>query len=95
VQRQQLKGVISGSAADGDGSYEVIKPNSRVLLPIELDYTIAELDSIWQWCGADEDAEALCATQSMVIVVECLWLTLALEVACFTSRTCQVDRALS
>jgi hypothetical protein len=95
VQRQQLKGVISGSAADGDDSYEVIKPNSRVLLPIEFDYTVAELDSLWQWCGADEDAEALCTTQSMAIVAECLWLAFALELACFTLRGCQVDCALS
>jgi hypothetical protein len=62
VQRQQLKGVISGSAADGDGSYKVVKPNSRVLLPIELDYAITELDSLWRQCRADEDAKAFYTT---------------------------------
>jgi hypothetical protein len=48
VQRQQLEGVVPGSAADFDSGYEVIEPNSGVLLPIELDYTIAELDSLRQ-----------------------------------------------
>jgi hypothetical protein len=42
-----------GSAANGDGGYEVIEPNSRVLLPIELDYPVAKLDSFRQWHGAN------------------------------------------
>jgi hypothetical protein len=53
VQQQQLEGVIPGSAADFDGGYEVVEPNSGVLLPVELDYTVAELDAPWQWCGSD------------------------------------------
>jgi hypothetical protein len=53
---------LSGSAVDGDDGYEVVKPDSRVLLPIELDYSIAKLDSFWQRCRADKDAEAFCAT---------------------------------
>jgi hypothetical protein len=48
VQRQQQKGIISRSTAGGDDSYKVVELNSRVLLPIELDYAIAELDSLWQ-----------------------------------------------
>jgi hypothetical protein len=53
MQRQQLEGVVSRSAADFDSSYEIIEPNSGVLLPVELDYSVAELDSLRQWCGAD------------------------------------------
>jgi hypothetical protein len=47
VQQQQLEGVVPGSAADFDSGYKVIEPNSRVLLPVELDYTVAEFDSLW------------------------------------------------
>jgi hypothetical protein len=53
VQRQQLERVIPGPAADFDGGYEVVEPNSGVLLPVKLDYTIAELDAPRQWCGTD------------------------------------------
>jgi hypothetical protein len=53
MQRQQLVGIVSRSAADFDSGYEIIEPNSGVLLPVELDYAIAELDSLRQRCGAD------------------------------------------
>jgi hypothetical protein len=58
VQRQKLEGVVPGSAADFDSGYKVIEPNSGILLPVELDYAIAELDSLRQWCGADQKAKA-------------------------------------
>jgi hypothetical protein len=61
VQRQQLEGVVPGSAADFDSGYEVIKPNSGILLPVELDYAVAELDSLRQRCGADQKAKAFCS----------------------------------
>jgi hypothetical protein len=70
VQRQQLESVVSGSAADCDGGHKVIEPNSRVLLPIELDYTVAELDSFWQWCRMDQETKALCSAQPIVIIGE-------------------------
>jgi hypothetical protein len=53
MQRYQLKGGTSRSAANGDGGDEVIEPNLRVLLPIELDYTVAEFYSFRQRCGAN------------------------------------------
>jgi hypothetical protein len=53
MQRQQLEIIVSRSATDFDSSYEIIEPNSGVLLPVELDYAIDELDSLRQWCGAD------------------------------------------
>jgi hypothetical protein len=56
-----MESIVSGSTADCDGGHEVVEPNSRVLLPIELDDTIAELDSFRQWCGTDQEAKALCS----------------------------------
>jgi hypothetical protein len=53
VQQQQLEGIVPGSAADFDGGYEVVEPNSGVLLPVELEYTVAELDALRQRCGMD------------------------------------------
>jgi hypothetical protein len=62
VQRQQLEDVVPGSATDFDSGYEVIELNSGILMPVELDYAIAELDFLRQRCGADQKAKAFCPT---------------------------------
>jgi hypothetical protein len=67
--------VVSGSTADGDGGHEIIEPNSRVLLSIEPDYTIAELDPFWQWCGTDQETKALRSAHPIVITGERLQIT--------------------
>jgi hypothetical protein len=59
VQLQQLQGVVSGPAADGDSGQEIVEPYSWVLLPVELGDAFADLDPFWQRCGANESAEAL------------------------------------
>jgi hypothetical protein len=57
-----MESIVSGSTADGDGGHEIIEPNSRVLLPIEFDDTIAELDPFRQWRGTDQETKTLCST---------------------------------
>jgi hypothetical protein len=41
MQRQQLKSIVPRSAADFNSGYEVIEPNSGILLPVEFDYAVA------------------------------------------------------
>jgi hypothetical protein len=94
MQRQQLDGIVSRSAADLDSSYEVIEPNSGVLLPVELDYAIAELDSPRQRCGANQKAKAICPAQSIVGAAECFRLAISLEAARLTPRSRLVDSIL-
>jgi hypothetical protein len=94
MQRQQLEGVTSRSATDLDSSFEVIKPDSGVLLPVELDYAITELDSLWQWCGADQEAKAIYPAQSIVGVAECFRLAISLKAVHFAPRSRLVDSVL-
>jgi hypothetical protein len=64
------------------------------LLPVEFDYAIAELNSLRQWCRADEKAKAICPAQSIIGAAERLRLAISLEAARFTPRSRLVDPVL-
>jgi hypothetical protein len=70
----------------------VMKSSSQIrgsCCPLNLiDYTVAELDSFWQWCGANQEAEALCPTQSVMAIAECLQFGLLFKATRIASRTC-------
>jgi hypothetical protein len=94
VQRQQLEGIVPRSAADFDSGYEVIEPNSGILLPVEYDYAVAEFDSFRQWCGADQKAKAFCPAESIVGAAERFRLAISLEAACLAPCSPLVDSVL-
>jgi hypothetical protein len=77
------------------GGHEVIEPNSRVLLPIVLDYTIAKLDPFRQWCGMDQEAKALRSAQTIVITDERFQIMFLLKATRIASCTSVVDPVLS
>jgi hypothetical protein len=95
MQFQQLQSVVPLTAANGDTGQEIVKPNSRVLLPIELGDAFADLDPLWQWRRANETAEALRTMEFVVIVVKGFPFALAIEPARFTLHASCVDPVLS
>jgi hypothetical protein len=46
MQLQQMHGIVPRTSAYGDGGLEVIQPDSRVLLPIEIGYAITDFQSL-------------------------------------------------
>jgi hypothetical protein len=64
-------------------------------LPIELDYTVAKLDSFRQWCGTDQEPKALRSAQTIVITAERFQIAFLLEATRIASRTTVVDPVLS
>jgi hypothetical protein len=91
MQLQQLQSVVPLTAANVDTGQEIVKPNSWVLLPIELGDAFADLDPLWQWCRANETAEALRTAEFIIVVVEGFPFALTIEPTRFTLCASCVD----